>query len=315
MAHARRDGIAIMNVFITGATGVLGSVVSRLLVDGGHTVRALARSSHNESILRDAGVHAMRADLFDKSSLVRAVRNCDAVLHLATHIPPGGKASKRIAWKENDRIRTEGTRNLVDQALEAGVSTFIYPSVVFVYRDGGADWIDATKPVDVAPILQSTITAEREVERFGWSGKRGIVLRMGGFYGPTSGNTQYALRMARYGIAMFIGRSKAYQPLIWVDDAALAVIDALSHAGSGTYDIVDDEPLKRSELASTLASALGRRRLVRPPRMLFKIFAGKDMMFLSRSQRVSNRKFKDETGWSPMVPSAKLGFRLLAIPP
>jgi hypothetical protein len=55
--------------------------------------------------------------------------------------------------------------------------------------------------------------------------------------------------------------------------------------------------------------------LVRPPRMLFHLLAGKDMMFLARSQRVSNRKFKDETGWSPMVPSAKLGFRLLAIPP
>src|SRR6185436_20130439 len=152
--------------------------------------------------------------------------------------------------------------------LETGVAAFIYPSVVFIYRDGGADWLDFTKSVDAVPILQSTLDAEREVERFSKSGKRGIVLRMGGFYGPTSGNTQYALRMARYGIAMFIGRSKAYQPLIWVDDAALAVIDALSRAGSGTYDVVDDEPLNRKELASALANALGRRRLLRPPRML-----------------------------------------------
>jgi nucleoside-diphosphate-sugar epimerase len=304
-----------VNVFVTGATGVLGTVVSRLLVDSGHSVRALARSAQNESVLREAGVRAMQGELFDKSALLRAVRNCDAVLHLATHIPPANKASSRQAWKENDRIRTEGTRKLVDLALEAGVATFIYPSVVFIYRDGGADWLDATKPMDITPLLQSTLDAEREVERFSQSGKRGIVLRMGGFYGPTSGHTQYALRMARYGIAMFVGRSKAYQPLIWVDDAALAVIDALSRAGGGIYDVVDDEPLNRSELASALADALRRRRLVRPPRMLFHLLAGKDMMFLARSQRVSNRKFKDETGWSPMVPSAKLGFRLLAIPP
>ena len=77
-----------MNVFVTGATGVLGSVVSRLLVDTGHSVRALARNSQNESILHEAGVNAMRGDLFDKAALLRAMRNCEAVLHLATHIPP-----------------------------------------------------------------------------------------------------------------------------------------------------------------------------------------------------------------------------------
>jgi nucleoside-diphosphate-sugar epimerase len=209
----------------------------------------------------------------------------------------------------------EGTRNLVDAALEAGVSTFIYPGIVFVYRDGGAQWLEAGSPIDAAPILESSLKAEAEVERFASTGKRGIVLRMGGFYGPRAGQTQYLLRMTRYGLAMFAGRSKAYQPLIWVDDAALAVADALSRASSGTYDIVDDEPLSRSELAAALAQAIGRRRLFRPPTIVFRILAGKNRMFLARSQRVSNRKFKEATGWSPTVPSAKLGFQLMAIPP
>src|SRR5438128_2127267 len=116
-----------MKVFVTGATGVLGTTVARLLVDGGHDVRALARSSQNESVLRGTGVEVIRANLFDKTSLAPAVRNCDAVLHLATRIPPANEASSRKAWKENDRIRIEGTRNLVDVALESGVSAFVYP--------------------------------------------------------------------------------------------------------------------------------------------------------------------------------------------
>ncbi|PYS40523.1 MAG: NAD(P)-dependent oxidoreductase [Acidobacteria bacterium] len=304
-----------MNVFVTGATGVLGKPVSRLLIDGGHHIRVLARNASNESRFRSTGLAVFRGSLFEPPSLRRGVKGCDAVLHLATRIPPLNQASRRAAWDENDRIRSEGTRNLVAAALEAGVSTFIYPSVVFVYPDRGDEWIDSSIPPEPSAILQSTLTAEAEVEQFTRTGHRGIVLRMGSFYGPTAGNTQYMLRMARYGIAMVFGRCEAYQPLIWVDDAALAVVDALSRATAGIYDIVDDEPLQRRELAAALAGAAGRRRLFRPPTILFRFLAGKDLMFLTRSQRVSNDKFKRETGWSPMVASARYGLRLSAIEP
>src|SRR5262249_26901314 len=189
-----------MNVFVTGATGVLGKPVSRLLIDGGHYVRVLARNAGNESRFRSTGLSVFRGSLFEPSSLRRGVKGCDAVLHLATRIPPLNQPSRRAAWEENDRIRTEGTRNLVAAALEAGVSTFIYPSIVFVYPDRGSEWIDAGTPVERPRILQSTLMAEAEVNQFTKSGKRGIVLRMGGFYGPTAGNTQYMFRMARYGI-------------------------------------------------------------------------------------------------------------------
>ena len=304
-----------MNVFVTGATGVLGKPVLRMLMDSGHRVRALARDANSESRLKSTGADLFRGGLFDLSSLRNGVKGCDAVLHLATRIPPPNQASRPGAWKENDRIRTEGTRNLVTAALESGVSTIIYPSVVFAYPDRGSEWIDAGIPPDRSPLLESTLTAETEVEKFTRAGHCGIILRMGGFYGPTAGTTRYILRMARYGIAMAFGRADAYQPLIWVDDAALAVVDALSRASAGIYDVVDDEPLQRQELASALANAVDRRWLWRPPVFLFRLLAGKDLMFLTRSQRVSNRKFKVETGWSPTVNSARIGLRLSAIEP
>jgi len=74
---------------------------------------------------------------------------------------------------------------------------------------------------------------------------------MGSFYGPASSATTQVLHIARYGIAMFFGRSTAYQSLIWIDDAALAVVDGLAKAEAGIYDVVDDEPLQRRELAAT----------------------------------------------------------------
>src|SRR6266508_5926275 len=100
-----------MKVFVTGATGVLGKVVVRLLIDGGHNVRALARNSGNELRLRETGAECIRTSLFDPTSLRTAVKGCDAILHLATRIPPPNEARRRKAWRDNDRIRTEGTIN------------------------------------------------------------------------------------------------------------------------------------------------------------------------------------------------------------
>jgi nucleoside-diphosphate-sugar epimerase len=286
-----------------------------MLVDTGHAVRALARSSSNDARLREIGAEPVRSDLFDPRSLRDVLGDSDAILHLATHIPPASKARNRRAWQENDRIRIEGTRNLVNLALDSGISTFIYPGIVFVYPDAGDRWLDSTTPPDRSPRLESSLVAESEVQRFSDTGRRGIVLRMGAFYGPTASSTRDLLRSARRGFAMVFGPSKAYQSLIWIDDAAVAVIDALSNAPAGIYDVVDDEPLRRGELASALAHAVGSRWLLRPPTFLLRLLAGRDAMFLTRSQRVSNRKFKDAAGWSPTVPSARLGLKLLAIEP
>jgi nucleoside-diphosphate-sugar epimerase len=254
-----------MKVFVTGATGVLGRAVVPLLAAAGHQVRGLARSEQNDATLRALGAEPVRADLFAVDSLRQAIAGSDAILHLATKIPPTNAASRPAAWAENDRIRREGTRNLVDAALATGVETLIYPSVVFVYRDGGARWLEAdTAELDPGPI-RSTLEAEAEVARFAATGRRGITLRSGAFYGPGAPSTEDQLRFARRGVALLIGAADAYQPMIWVDDAASAVVVALDRAPSGVYDVVDDEPMQRGELTAVFARAVGRRRLLRPP--------------------------------------------------
>lgn len=301
-----------MDVFVTGATGVLGRAVVPLLVAAGHRVRGLARSEQNAATLRGLGAEPVRADLFSVASLREAVAGSDAILHLATKIPPTNEAGRPGAWAENDRIRREGTRNLVDAALAAGVETLIYPSVCFVYRDGGAQWLEAdTAALDPGPI-RSTLEAEAEVARFAATGRRGITLRNGAFYGPDAPSTADQLRLARRGVALLIGAADAYQPMIWVDDAASAVVAALDRAPAGVYDIVDDEPLRRGELTTAFARAVGRRRLLRPPLWLARLLGGDAVLTLARSQRVTNRRFKAATGWAPAVPNARIGLARLA---
>jgi nucleoside-diphosphate-sugar epimerase len=219
---------------------------------------------------------------------------------------------RRGAWRENDRIRAEGTRLLVDEALAAGVKTFIYPSLCLFYPDRGAEWIEAGRPVDPPAPLRSTVAAEGEINRFTGSGRFGIVLRLGALYSSTAPNTLDMIAMARRGVALLVGRSEAFFPQIWVDDAATAVAAALERAPAGTYDVVDDEPLTRGELIGLVARAVGRRRLMVPPELLLRIVAGKDSLFAARSLRVTNRRFKEATGWSPGVRDAREGWARIA---
>ncbi|HEU4557690.1 MAG TPA: hypothetical protein VFS20_07560, partial [Longimicrobium sp.] len=181
------------------------------------------------------------------------------------------------------------------------------------YEDGGDAWIDSeTAGVDAGPVLASTLEAEAQVQRFTTAGGRGIVLRMGYFYGPEAESSLDTLALARRGAAVLAGPGDAFYPSIWVDDAAAAVASALRFAPAGIYDVVDDEPLPRREIARAVADAAGRPFVVRPPMWLLKLVGGRQIEFMGRSQRVSNRRFKAATGWAPTVRDAREGWERIA---
>jgi nucleoside-diphosphate-sugar epimerase len=301
-------------VFVTGATGVLGHATVPQLIGSGYTIRALSRGETNDAAIRALGAEPVGANLFDPDSLARALAGADAVLHLSTRIPPSSQMRRRSAWVENDRIRAEGTKNLVDAAIGAGVQVFVYPSFAFVYPDGGDAWINAVStPVDPIDILDSTIAAEREVARFAQGGGRGVSLRLGFLYGNDLPSTGEQLQLARRGASMFGGMAEAFTPTLWIGDAASALVAALDRAPSGLYDVVDDEPLRQRQLNAALAAAAGRRRLLSFPAWLVRIMAGPSAQAFTRSLRISNRRFREATGWAPEVPNAVEGMERLGV--
>jgi 2-alkyl-3-oxoalkanoate reductase len=172
-----------MRVFATGGSGVLGRAAIPRLEARGHDVVAPASSD---------------LDLFDPDAVGRAVAGADAVAHLATRIG---------AWDENDRLRTEATRILVDAAVEAGAEAFVFPSIAFA------------SPERV--YTRSALDAERETRRFAASGGRGVALRLGLLDGPGTGNPQPD---GRYGATLH------------VQDAGEALTLALE-VPSGVYDV------------------------------------------------------------------------------
>jgi nucleoside-diphosphate-sugar epimerase len=132
------------------------------------------------------------------------------------------------------------------------------------------------------------------------------VLRFGLFYGPGSMHTEEALDMVRKGRSPVLGAPDAYQPSIHLHDAASAVVAALA-VPSGTYNITDDEPLTKQEYGHAIASALGVADPKPFPKVLLKVL-GKKVAPISRSQRVSNARFKAASGWAPAFPSAREGW-------
>ena len=306
-----------MRVFVTGATGVLGRPVLKQFVKSGASVLALSRSDENRRLISRLGATAVDANLFDPVSLAPHLAECDAVLHLATSIPKTSDMKRSGAWSQNDRIREAGTAALVEATKAAGTAkTFIYPSVSFMYGDGGDGWLTAeTARIEPAGPLLSTLAAERSVAGFAKSadGRRGVSLRFGVFYGPASRESQDTLRMARRGMALPLSPAKAFKSHIWVEDAASAVIAALQRAPNGVYDVVEDEPFTQEQATSALARAVGRRSLVKLPRVLLRLALPFEMRaLLARSQRVSAARFKDVTGWKPQVPNQTDGWMRIA---
>lgn len=292
-----------MKVFVAGATGVLGKRVVQGLVAAGHQVTGVARGPEKAQLLRSLGATPVAVDLFDLAAVKDAVAGHDVVCNLATHIPPTWKMAMPGAWAENNRIRTEASHNLADAALAAGASRYIQESVCFMYGDHGDAWIDETAPLEVPGLGRSLEAAEGEAKRFAGGGGAGVVLRFGGFYGPDSGQSADMVRLSRNHVAPTLGSKTGYFPMIHVDDAAAAVVAALE-APSRTYNVTD-ETTTRGEQAEALAQAVGVGRLASVPESVAKIGP---LGYIGRSQRVSNQRFKDATGWAPAYPTVREGW-------
>ncbi|HEX6250252.1 MAG TPA: NAD(P)-dependent oxidoreductase [Gemmatimonadaceae bacterium] len=291
-----------MRVFVTGATGVIGTRAVPLLVRDGHQVTAIGRSVEKRARIEAAGGTAIAASLFDSPGLARAMNGHDAVLNLATSIPSSSlKMMLPGSWKENDRIRRDGSAAVVSAALDAGVPRVVQESFAPMYADGGDGWLDETAPVQPASYNRSTLDAEHSVERFVGSGGTGVTLRFAAFYGPDR-LLRDMLDVIRKGWSPLPGDPRAYVTSLAQDDAASAVVAALT-VPSGTYNVAENEPMRRGEWVASLAHAAGYKAPRPLPRWLTRMIGG-PMELLSRSLRISNRKFREASGWEPRYPRA-----------
>lgn len=179
-------------IFIAGATGAIGQVLSRILVSRGWKVYGTTRSKEKVSFLKELGLEPVVVDVYDAQKLKEIIADIkpEVVIHQLTDLPYALAADKMTeALISNARLRTEGTKNLVDAAVNAGCKRIIAQSISFVYDEGATPHLeeDALLPLS-HPVYGETAEGVRNLEKqILESGIEGIVLRYGLLYGPNTG--------------------------------------------------------------------------------------------------------------------------------
>jgi nucleoside-diphosphate-sugar epimerase len=308
-----------MRVFVAGATGVIGRRLLPLLAGGGHEVTAMTRSDERAGTLAQAGATPVVCDVFDAEGVRAAVEAArpEVVLHELTDLPPNidpRKMEEQAAG--NDRIRSEGTRNLVAAAVAAGARRVVAQSIAFAYAPAGSGpkaeddalWDDAPWP------WSRSVQALRELENtvLQTEGIEGVVLRYGFFYGPGSAYADdgHFAREAKKRRLPVVGKGSGVFSFIHVDDAAAATVAAMERGAPGIYNIVDDDPAPLRDWVPAYADAVGAKPPRRVPTWLARLVGGRYTAAMATTLRgASNAKAKAALGWQPRWASWREGFR------
>jgi nucleoside-diphosphate-sugar epimerase len=307
-----------MRVFVAGASGVIGRRLVPQLIERGHEVIGSARSPDKAERLRRLGAESVVLDALDARALREAVAAArpDAIVHQATALT-GLSDLKHFdrSFAQTNRLRIEGTDNLLAAAREAGVGKFVAQSNANhrYAREGGPvksedDPLDSDPPAAARESLAALEHLDRAV-----TGAGGIALRYGIFYGDPDDGLVEAVRARKFPI---VGDGAGVWSFIHLDDAAASTVLALEHDGPAIYNIVDDEPSPTREWLSELARIVGAKPPQRFPHLLGRLFAGEvPVVMATESRGASNAKAKRELGWTLRYASWRQGFADLCAKP
>jgi 2-alkyl-3-oxoalkanoate reductase len=300
-----------MRVFLTGASGAIGTRLVPQLIGRGHEVIGTSTSMDSADRVRALGAEAIVLDLLDPRAVREAVREAkpDAIVHQATALADV-RFSRNLdtSFLETNRLRREGTDALLAAARDAIVTRFVAQSFAPMrYARTGGPVKTEEDPLDPAPLdgMRETMAALHYLER-AVTAAGGIVLRYGAFYGADNDGLVEPVRKRQFPI---VGDGGGVSSFVHLDDAAAATVLALEHDGPAIYNVADDEPAPVLEWLPVLADALGAKPPRRVPVWLARLIAGDVAVMLGTEARgVSSAKAKRELGWTPRYPTWRQGF-------
>ena len=306
-----------MRVFVAGATGAIGKQLVPRLVAAGHQVHGMSRSEGKRALLKDMGAVPVIADALDADQVAEAVASAkpEVIVHELTAIAEVDMRDMERSFETTNRLRIEGTDNLLSAARASGVRRFVAQSNVVPYGRTGArvkseeDGFDSSPVPAIRTLHEAILHLEKAVLDAEWTA--GIVLRYGAFYGPETGmepggEMPELIRKRKLPI---VGDGGGVWSFIHVADAAEATVAAIESGERGVYNVVDDTPVQVAEWVPALAEALGAKKPRRVPRFIGRLFAGEvGVMMMTELRGVSNAKAKRELAWKPAYPSLRQGF-------
>jgi nucleoside-diphosphate-sugar epimerase len=293
-----------MKVLLAGASGALGVPIARHLIRHGHEVLGLTRHPRGSSRLMELGVTPVVGDALDRDALLRGLEghSADAVIHELTALrkPPLRHSGMALT----NRLRIEGTANLLAAAEELGARRFLTQSIIlgYGYRDHGDQSLTEEAPFGVpqGDACDPHLEAMRSTEQQAFTAPEGIALRYGALYGGDAEQMRTLLRSRKLPVA-----SGGMLGWIHHEDAAAATVAALEYGRAGqAYNLVDDRPATWAEVVSAMAGAFGAPPPWKLPSWVFRLIAPLvASVAVDTSMRVSAAKAHTELNWRPAFPT------------
>jgi nucleoside-diphosphate-sugar epimerase len=279
-----------MQVFLTGATGYIGSAVAERLRAAGHRLTALARSDDSVAKLKSAGIQPVRGDFSDPKSVTSAARAADGVISMATTYDP------TIDGPAIDAIL---------DTLAGSNNPFIYTSGIWSHGDTEGRVVDESSPPKPAELVKWRQAVEERVLQGAKRGIRTVVIRPAIVYGRGAGIPAGFVESARkQGAAQYVGTGENRWPFVHVDDLADLYLLALEKAPAGTLLLGVNGPSHRvREVAAAASRGAGAGgKMVAWPLEEAKGKLGAYADALVLDQQASGKRAQELLGWRPHRP-------------
>lgn len=249
-----------MLVFITGATGFIGSHLAQRLASRGHKLRCLARQTSNVDSLKKLNVSIITADITDREAMKKALQGVDVVYHCAAVV------GEWLSKEEANIINVRGTQNLLEASLDAGVKRFIHVSSLAVLGTKHHYGTPAHAPHQITGDIyaDTKIGSEKIVIDFYESrGLPAVIVRPGFVFGP--GDKRFLPRML--GLLQdrkffFLGRGNNIMNLVYIDN----LIDVLIQAGlkekaiGQVYNVTNKDKVTMKDFVFMVCDIIGLER-------------------------------------------------------
>ncbi len=308
-----------MNIFVSGATGFIGSRLCLRLAEEGHIVNALYRSLEKTKIINHPGIRLFKGDILDKKSLGRALEGCEAVYHAAAFTSVWQKDPGRIY-----RLNIEGTLNVIEGATHAGVKKIVVTSTAGVMGSSGQRPVDenSVPPSFFLDYETSKFILEKILVTFSSAGPEIVIVNPTRVYGPgplteSNGVTRMVERYCRGRWHFIPGNGKSIGNYAFVDDVVTGHLLAMEKGRSGERYILGGENASYRQFFATLAAVSGKKYILFGiPLFILTALAGVMLFFarltgkspmltpalarkFSRDYRVSSGKAEQILGYKP----------------
>lgn len=245
-------------IMVTGGTGFVGSNIVRLLVKKGQNVRCLVRESSPRNVLDGLDVKFCTGDILVPGTLKEALQDIDTVIHLVGII-------KEIRGATFERIHTEGTKNILEAARNAGIKKYIHMSAL------------GTRPGGLSRYHKTKWLAEEAVRN---SGLKYVILRPSIICGADDEFVNMFAKMIRQTfitrIIPVIGKGESRMQPIYVGDVAHCFYEAAvnDNISNKTYEIGGPDAISFNEILDTITKVMQKARFkIHLPMTLFKPIA------------------------------------------